>query len=410
MINDEQVNLYGPFEQILTMDNLPESGPIPDTALPIIENGGIRTKNGKIIEIGSYNDIKQRTDCTHVPPTNSIALPGFIDSHTHMCWAGNRSHDYALRLQGASYQEIAARGGGILDTVKHTRAATLDELIGRLTENVHLHTKRGVTTCEVKSGYGLTVEDEIKMLKAILRVNDTHPCTLIPTCLAAHTRPPEFTSNAEYLNLLKEELLPTVKAQGLCSRIDIFIEEGAFTNDEAREYLSYAKEMGFTICAHVDQFHAGGSSVAAEVHALSADHLEETTQKECIQLKEAGVIPIVLPGASIGLGLPFAPAKMILDNNLPLVIASDWNPGSAPQGDLLTQAAILGASEKLTMAETLSALTCRASKALSLSDKGKLTRGARADFIVYPTKNYQDILYYQGSMHPEQVIISGTTL
>jgi imidazolonepropionase len=403
----DPIKLYGPFNQIVTMTDLPAEGPIDDTLLQVISKGGIRVKDGFILEIGPYKSIKQESDHSIEVPEHSVAIPGFIDVHTHMCWAGNRSHDYALRLQGATYQEIAARGGGILDTVKHTRAATVNELAKNLKEHVRAHMKRGVTTCEVKSGYGLSVDDELKMLEAIEQVNRELPPTLISTCLAAHVRPPEFDSNEAYLDILKTELLPKIREKHLSNRVDIFIEKGAFTCDEAEDYLTYAKELGFTICAHVDQFHTGGSEVTAKVHALSADHLETTTANECAMLKESGVIPVVLPGASIGLGIPFAPARMLLDHGLPLVIASDWNPGSAPNGDLLTQAAMLGANQKLSMSETMAALTIRASHALKLKDRGTLATGKIADFLIFPTTSYQDILYYQGSMKPDQVIISG---
>lgn len=403
----EPVTLYGPFSQIVTMAGLPKTGPINDSQLKIIENGGIRVKHGKIVEIGGYQSIKQDSDHTCELGKHCVALPGFIDAHTHMCWAGSRAHDYALRLQGATYQEIAASGGGIIDTVRHTRAATASELASRLKERVQKHLLRGVTTCEVKSGYGLSVEDELKMLEVINAVNEELPSTLIPTCLAAHTRPAEFSSNKEYLEVLKTELLPVIREKKLSHRIDIFIEEGAFNVKESEEYLSYAKNLGFTVCAHADQFHVGGSEVTANIHALSADHLEVTSARECLLLKEAGVIPVVLPGASLGLGIPFAPARMLIDHNLPLVIASDWNPGSAPHGDLLTQAALLGAAEKLTMAETLAALTSRARGALELEDRGTLEVENVADIITFPTTNYQDILYYQGSMSPGSVIIHG---
>ncbi|MEM1282917.1 MAG: imidazolonepropionase, partial [Chlamydiota bacterium] len=380
---NDLVKLFGPFNQIVTMANVAKDGPINDSQLEIIEDGGIRVNNGQIIEVGNYASIKQSGDQLCEVSEEAVAIPGFIDAHTHMCWAGNRAHDYAYRLQGATYQEIAARGGGILDTVRHTRAATKQELSTRLEQNVLKHVQRGVTTMEIKSGYALNIDDEIKMLEVIREINSKISPTLIPTCLAAHTRPPEFDNNKDYLELLKKDLLPTIQERDLCNRVDIFIEKGAFESEESEEYLSYAQKLGFTICAHVDQFNLGGSAVAAKIHALTADHLEVTTADECALLKQSDVIPVVLPGASMGLGMPFAPARMLLDHGLALVIASDWNPGSAPQGELLTQASILGATEKLTIAETLAALTTRASRALLLEDRGTLESNKRADFLVF---------------------------
>lgn len=402
-----QVELYGPFTQLLPMTGLPPSGPISDSQLRIIDNGGIRVREGRIIEIGEYNSIKQREDLLYEVPYASVALPGFIDAHTHICWSGSRANDYALRLKGITYQQIAERGGGILETVRHTRTATKPELSKLLIERVERHLRHGVTTCEVKSGYGLTVEDEIKILEVIQEVNRDVAPTLIPTCLAAHTRPLEYETNEAYLNFIKKELLPKILERKLCSRIDIFIAEEAFSCLESEEYLNFAKNLGFTVCAHIDQFHPFGSEVAAKVGILSADHLEMTTARGAQMLKVAGVIPIVLPGASLGLGIPFAPARMLLDSDLPLVIASDWNPGSAPNGELLTQASLLGAYQKLTMAETLAALTTRAAPALKLMDRGTLEPEKLADILIFPSKNYQEILYNQGSLLPVEVIIQG---
>jgi len=400
--------IFGPFEQIITMDNLPEFGPIDDSQLQIITHGGIRVRNGFILEIGPYNEIliedDQRIECEEP----SVAVPGFIDAHTHMLWAGSRAKDYAMRLSGLSYQQIAANGGGILDTVRSTRAATLEDLEKILTDRVSRHFKRGITTCEVKSGYGLTVVDELKMLQAINRVNEKVEMTLVPTCLAAHTIPWEFDNGALYLETLVNELLPEVKKRKLSNRIDIFIEEGAFSCEQARNYLSKAKNLEFSLCVHADQFSRGGSEIASHIGAISADHLEQSTDVDFKLMKKHNVTPIVLPGASIGLGIPFAPARKILNEGLPLVLASDWNPGSAPQGDLLMQAAILGAYERLTIAETLASITVRPAKALRYSDRGILKKGMRADFSTFPTKNFQDIFYYQGAMHPSKVRALGS--
>lgn len=389
------------------MTALPKSGPIDDAQLQIIEEGGIRVKEGVIVEVGKYSLIKQKDDRLFVVAEDSVALPGFIDTHTHMCWAGERAHEYALLLKGVTYREIAAGGGGILYTVEQTRAATKEELVRLLKKRVYLHMRHGVTTCEVKSGYGLSIESEIKLLEVIREVDCEVAPTLIPTCLAAHRRPSECSTNQEYLHILTTQLLPRVLAMNLSKRIDIFIAEEAFSCAEAEDYLTFAKSLGFTISAHIDQFHPFGSEVAAKVGTLNADHLVMTTEMGARFLKQARVIPVVLPGASIGMGIPFAPARMLLDYDLPLVIASDWNPGSAPQGDLIAQAALLGAYQKLTMAETLAALTVRAAPVLELTDRGTLERGKVADFLVFNAKTYQEILYYQGSLLPAEVIIRG---
>jgi imidazolonepropionase len=262
----------------------------------------------------------------------------------------------------------------------------------------------GITTCEVKSGYGLTLEDELKILRSIHSAKEIKETpTFVPTCLAAHVKPPEFKTHEDYLNYILENLLPKIKEEKLADRIDIYIEKEAFSAEIVKPYLKTAKEMGFQIVVHADQFNVGGSHIAAEVGALSADHLEVSSSDELSLLRDEGVVATVLPGASLGLGIPFAPARKILDKGLSLVIASDWNPGTAPMGDLLVEAAILGAYEKLSMAETLAALTIRAANALKLDDRGALKEGNRADMCAFACEDFREILYHQGSLKPTYV-------
>lgn len=395
--------LIGPFSQIVTMRKLPARGALKDNQLEIISKGGLLVQNGLIADVGPFAILARQAKKTKIKiyeiAEPATLIPGFIDCHTHICFAGTRAKDYALRVAGTSYLEIAKQGGGILDTVRKTRKATLSELIYTLTERANRHLYDGVTTCEVKSGYGLTDKDEIKMLTAIARVNASHPTDLVPTVLA-HIKPPEYADHASYLNNVANRLLPKVFAKGFAKRVDIFIEDGAFSPDVSRPFLLRAKSLGFDIVVHADQFGTGGSRLAAEVGALSADHLESTTETELALLAKSGVIAVALPGASLGLGMAFSPARKILDMGLSLAIASDWNPGSAPMGDLLMQAAVLGAAQKLTLAETLAALTVRAAMALKLDDRGCFATGQLADAIAFPTADYRDILYYQGRMKP----------
>lgn len=312
-----------------------------------------------------------------------------------------------MRLSGATYQQIASSGGGILSTVKQTRTASLEELTRQIVRHTQMMLEWGVTTAEVKSGYGLSVESELKMLRAIKNASQCQAISLIPTCLAAHTCAPEYRNNRDYLDHLIAELFPLLIQEQLTRRMDVFVEEGAFSVDEARHYLTKAKEKGFDLVIHGDQFSIGGSLLAGELGAVSVDHCEQTEFEQAKLLEKQGVVPIILPGASIGLGMKFAPARMLLDEGLPLVIASDWNPGSAPMGDLLTQAAVIGAYEKLTMAETFAALTVRAANVLRLPDRGSLRPGQRADFTVFPTTDFREILYRQGTLKPSFVYIEG---
>ena len=355
----------GPITQLLTMSGIPLRGPIADADLPVLENCGMLLRDNKIVEIGEYHAVRKKAEEVEADQISikepCVAVPGWIDAHTHICFAGSRAQDYALRNSGATYQQIAKKGGGIWDTVQKTREADLSDLTDGIIQRAKRHLQNGVTTIEVKSGYGLNVNQELKMLRAIKLANDKIPADLIPTCLAAHITPRDFQgSPEEYLKLMATELLPAIKKENLAHRVDAFIEEGAFDAHTIRPYLDRAKELGFQLTLHADQFSTGGSEIAVELGALSADHLEASTEKEIELLADSSVIAMALPGASLGLGCRFAPARKILDAGGSVAIASDHNPGSAPMGDLLTQACILGAFEKLCNAEVLAGITCRA--------------------------------------------------
>jgi len=409
--------LIGPFTQLLTMASLPLRGPIADDQLEIIPDAGIVVRNGCIVEVGSFAELRIRYAEKKLVPVerNLVAFPGMIDAHTHLCWAGSRAADYALRLSGKSYLEIATAGGGILDTVRKTRAATSDELVQLTLQRANLLLSRGITTIEVKSGYGLTVHHELKILEAIADANRQTAADLVPTCLAAHVVPPEYekgsvVSEEKYLTGRLNELLPEVKRRNLASRVDVFIEKGAFSEAAARYYLQAARDRGFDLVIHGDQFTVGAAAVANDLHALSIDHLEAAGAKEISTLAQGSTIAVALPGASLGLGEPFAPARKLLDAGNALAIASDWNPGSAPMGNLLAQAAILGAAQQLSTAEVWAAITYRAAAALKLGDRGKLQKGMKADIIAFQTNDYREVLYRQGELRPSIVIKNGKML
>jgi imidazolonepropionase len=398
--------LIGPFKQLLTMAGLPLKGALQDQQLQIIKDAGILTANGNIEKIAPFSEVHQEvktSGCTiHAIDQPLVALPGFIDVHTHICYDGSRAGEYALRMAGKSYLEIARAEGGIWYTVKQTRAATAESLSAKLMERTRLQLNRGITTIEVKSGYGLTVEDELKMLTVINRVNQQVETDLVATCLAAHTTPEEFRNAPDaYLQTMTKDLFPLLKTHTLTNRIDVYIDQGAFTFDQGRRYLAEAQKMGFDLTVHADQFSTGGSKLAVQFDAKSADHLEASGKREIERLARSDVIPVALPGASVGLGMAFAPARKLLDAGASLAIASDWNPGSAPMGDLLVLAAVIGIYEKLTSAEILAALTCRAAAALDLQDRGQLAGGCLADIIAFPCDDYREILYHQGTLKPE---------
>ncbi|MDG2450835.1 MAG: imidazolonepropionase [Saprospiraceae bacterium] len=403
--------LLGPFKQIVTMENLPLKGPIENSELKIQENGGILIKNETIVEVGPYDEYVDAQIENHTPLDGEyVALPGFIDCHTHICFAGNRFLDFEDRNSGVSYLDISKRGGGIWSTVENTRKATEEDLLLGMIGRLETLKQNGITTVEVKSGYGLSVKDEMKMLNVIKKANSRHQLDIIPTCLAAHIVPREFPNEKSYLDYLISELVPNIKRDDLCTRFDIFIEESAFTRDNSKSYLNYLKQNGFDITIHGDQFHTGGSLLAIECGAVSVDHLETSGNKEISALAKSDVVAVGLPGASIGIGCDFLPARKLLDEGVSLAIASDWNPGSAPQGNLLAQASILATYEKLSAAEVFAGITYRAAGALKIKDRGRIASKYAADIVAFQCHDYRQILYHQGELKASYVWKNGEML
>jgi imidazolonepropionase len=400
------MKLIGPFKQIITLAHLPLKGALKEDNMHIIIDGGILINNGYIASVDSFEKLYKENLLVKIEEITGdhVLLPGFVDCHTHICFAGSRAKDYAMRIQGKTYLEIAKAGGGIWNSVTQTRAANEQLLTGLLLQRANRHFAEGITTIEVKSGYGLETLSELKQLRVIAQASAQTKASLVSTCLAAHMVPKDFGGNqTEYLSYVFHDLLPVVKQEELSNRVDVFIEESAFNADTASVYLNRAKQMGFDITVHADQFTTGGSAVAVKIGAISADHLEASKDAEIKLLAKSDTVSVVLPGASLGLGMPYAPARKLLDAGACLAIASDWNPGSAPMGDLLTQAAILSAAEKLNTAETFAGLTYRAAKALNLDDRGTLAPGMRADMQAYPCSDYREILYQQGKLKPANV-------
>lgn len=412
-MHNKTLKLIGPFKQILPMTGLPQKGALKDEQLSIIENGGILVHEDQIVTVDKYQKLSDNNpNCEKETITEDlVVLPGFIDAHTHICFAGTRSFDYAARNNGKTYLEISKEGGGIWSTVKHTRAASEEDLVKLLIQRMQKQISNGITTTEVKSGYGLNVENELKMLRAINKADSKHPLDLVATCLAAHIIPKEkgITEN-EYLQLILDKLEPQIAEEKLCKRFDVFIEDGAFSQEASTDYLLQLKSRGYELTVHGDQFNAGGSKVAIAVGAKSVDHLEASGDNEIAALATSEVIPVALPGATIGLGCDFTPARKLLDSGCSLAIASDWNPGSAPQGNLLSQAALLGTFQKLSTAEILSGITFRAADALGLNDRGKLEKHLKADLVAFPSHDYKEILYHQGELKPSHVWKNGAQI
>jgi len=407
------MKLIGPFKQVVTLANLPLRGKLSDEQLEIIPDGGILINNNKIEKVGNFEILKSENHNIEIETVEGeqIVLPAFVDSHTHICFGGNRANDFAMRNAGKTYLEIAESGGGIWSSVQHTRNASEEELLKTLLERIDFLISLGIATIEVKSGYGLDAENELKMLRIIKKAQEQTKATLVPTCLSAHLKPRDFEgSNEEYLHYIVTEILPKVKEEDLAKRVDIFIEKSAFQPEESKKFLLKAKELGFEITVHADQFTPGSSRIAVEVGAKSADHLEATIDDDIEFIAKSDTVATALPGASLGLGEKFTPARKLLNAGAIVAIASDWNPGSAPMGNLITQASILATFEKLTTAEVLAGITFRSAFALGLEDRGRLTDGQKADFVTFKTNNFQNVLYNQGSLKAENVYIDGKLL
>lgn len=403
--------LIGPFSQIVTMDNLSPKGHLKDDDLVIIPSGGIRVDKGVIQEVGDFEEMEKRgKDKVFETEIPSVALPGLIDAYTLLAYAGTRSSEYVLRLSGLSYEEIAEEGGGILETVKQTRAVSQQEMTYLVIERVQHLMNNGITAAEIKSGYGLTLPDELKQLRAIKAANDQHAITLIASCFAAHAKPWEFVTPREYLEYTLKSILPVVTAEKLSDRVGVMIDPVGFEKEDAIYYLREAKKAGFAVTVDLKACSKELLEMSSQINALSVSHLDYISPEEASYLALLGLPAIVLPNISLGLGRPFPPAKRLLDAGASVTIASGWNPGTAPLGDLLTGASLLGMAEKLTIAETFAAITTRAADALALKDRGVIKVGARADFTCFPCEEYQEILYYQGAMRPNTVFIGGSCI
>ncbi|GAB4243947.1 MAG: imidazolonepropionase [Ekhidna sp.] len=399
--------LIGPFKEIITLEKAAEKGPLGDADLSIIRDGGVLVDAEKILEVGHFEDLRKSAEQIEEIENDQVLLPGMVDCHTHLVWGGSRARDYTLRMSGESYERILEQGGGIFDSVEKTRNANSETLKDGLIKRANRHLRDGVTTIEVKSGYGLDVSNELKILRVVKEAKDELKPDLVPTCLAAHVCPKEFNDKKEFLTYLESELLPQLKAESLANRVDIFVEPSAFPKDIAKEYLVSAKKMGFDLTVHADQFHTGGSSIAVELGAKSADHLEASTDAEVALLANSETVAVALPGASLGLGMNFTPARRLLDAGASLAISTDWNPGSAPMGDLMVQASLIGIYEKLSTAEIFSGITFRAAKALGLSDRGRIAKGMKADLMAFPFNDFREILYNQGKIRPQMVWKNG---
>jgi imidazolonepropionase len=350
-------------------------------------------------------------DCEVVDAGGRVVMPGFVDAHAHPVFAGTRAGEFEERSRGATYQEIAARGGGIQSTVRATRAATIDELVATGKRYASWFLRTGTTTVEAKSGYGLTLEDELKILKVIKRLNSESPLRYVPTFLGAHDVPPEYRSRREqYVSLLIEEMLPRVTQEKLAEFCDVFCEEKVFTTDEARRILSAARRHGLGLRIHADQLSlSGGAKLAAELNTVTADHLEYADSDGIAALKVSGVQPVLLPGSVYALGSSRYPAaREMIDAGLAVVLATDFNPGSSPTPSMTMVLSLATTHMKMTPAESITAATINAAHTLNRGDQiGSLEPNKLADFVIHDCDDYRHLPYFFGIEHSWKVYAGG---
>src|SRR6266576_254434 len=371
--------------------------------LGIIEDGGMLIRDQLISAVGSSEEIeKSAGDAEIVDVGGRVVLPGFVDAHTHPVFAGNRLDDFERRSKGETYEQIAAAGGGIWSTVQKTRAVSESDLFQQATRHAQWLLQSGKTTIEAKSGYGLTLEDELKILRVIRRLNRETSLELIPTFLGAHAVPDEYRAAPErYLRLIVDEMLPRVCSEKLAEFCDVFCERGYFDLEQSREILTAAKRHGLKLRAHIDQLtNSGGAKLAAELNATTADHLEKTDHEGIAAMKSAGVQPVLLPGSVYALGSTCYPrAREMIEAGLAVVIATDFNPGSSPSPSM---------PMRMSPAEALTASTINAAYTLGRGDKiGSLEPGKLANFSIFDCEDYRELAYWFGFSQADSVYVRG---
>jgi len=381
--------------------------------LSIIEDGAMLVRGDRIEAVGRRREIEALIDgeCDVVDAGQRAVLPGFIDAHTHPVFAGNRANEFEQRTAGATYREIAARGGGIRATVRATRNASLTDLVKVGKRYADWFLRCGTTTVEAKSGYGLTLEDELKILRAIRQLDQQTSLNYVPTFLGAHDLPSEYQSRRQmYVDLVVNEMLPRVAEEKLAAYCDVFCEENVFTTDEAWQILSAARCHGLGLRVHADQLSlSGGAKLAAELNAATADHLEHTDATGIAALKAANVQPVLLPGSVYALGSNRYPAaREMIDAGLAVVLATDFNPGSSPTPSMTMILSLACTQMKMTPAETITAATINAAYSLGRGDEiGSLEKGKRADFVIHDVSDYRELPYWFGIEHPWWVYVAG---
>lgn len=379
--------------------------------LPTLKNAFLHVKDGKISDFGPMAEYKKTDNAEVIDASGKIILPSWIDSHTHIVYAGNREQEFVDRINGKTYEEIAARGGGILNSAKKLQETSEEEIYEQSAKRLEEVMKMGTGAIEIKSGYGLTTEAELKMLRVIRKLKENYPLPIRSTFLGAHAVPKEFKDNKNaYLKLLTEEMMPKIAEEELADYVDIFCEKGYFSIEDTEKVLSAGEKFGLVPKIHVNQFNSiGGIETAVKYKALSVDHLEVMTKKDIDHLKNSDTMPVALPSCSFFLGIPYSPGREILNAGLPLALATDYNPGSTPSGNMNFVVSLACIKIKLTPEEAINAATINAAYALGLSDThGSISKGKAANLILTEKiPSYGFLPYSFGTNHIDSVFING---
>ena len=384
--------------------------------LGIISDGAFVAAGGKITHVGKSTEIEKLCDgeTEVIDARGCIVLPGFVDAHTHLVFAGNRLDDFEARARGETYEQIAKRGGGIQTTVRATRAASEDELCALAKRRASWFLRNGTTMVEAKSGYGLTLEDELKILRVIQRVGKETPLETVPTFLGAHAVPAEFREDrAGYISLIIEEMLPRIARERLAEYCDIFCERDYFDVEDVRRILTAAKQHGLKLRMHVDQLtNGGGAKLAAELGATTADHLEQTAADGISALAKANIQPVLLPGSVYALGSKKYPdARAMIDAGLAVIVATDFNPGSSPSPSMPMMLSLAVTQMRMSPAEAVAAATVNAAASLNRVDEiGSLEVGKLANFAICDCEDYRELAYWFGGSLVRHVFVRGVSV